>query len=56
MTVLDHFPNLKRGLGLAFGACFLNDFSMNLLTKFSKGEGVLDRTSIFMEELLGKRG
>ena len=30
MTVLNHFPNLKRGLGLAFGACFLNDFSIKM--------------------------
>ena len=27
MVVLGYLPNLKRALGLAFGSCFLHDFS-----------------------------
>ena len=30
MTVLSYLPKLKRGLGLAFGAHFLHDFSMKM--------------------------
>ena len=30
MTVLDYLPKLKRGLGLAFGAHFLYDFSIKI--------------------------
>ena len=28
MAALGHLPKLKRGLGLAFGALFLHDFSI----------------------------
>ena len=31
MAVLGYFTKLKRGLGLAFGAHFLHDFSINTL-------------------------
>ena len=30
MAVLGYLPNLKRGLGLAFGAHFLHDFSIKI--------------------------
>ena len=30
MAVLGYSPNLKRGLGLAFGAHFLYDFSIKI--------------------------
>ena len=30
MAVLGHLPTLKRGLGLAFGAYFLHDFTMKM--------------------------
>ena len=30
MAVLGYLPNLKRGLGLAFGAHFLHGFSMQM--------------------------
>ena len=31
MVVLDYLAKLKRGLGIAFGAHFLHDFSMKML-------------------------
>ena len=31
MTVLGYLPKYKRGLGLAFGGNFANDFSINTL-------------------------
>ena len=38
MAVLSYLTKLKRDLGLAFVACFLHDFSINIflnqLTKF----------------------
>ena len=38
MAVLDYLPQLKRSLGLAFGADFLHDFSIKMFliqwTKF----------------------
>ena len=30
MAVLGHLPNLKRGLGLAFGTHFLHNFSIKI--------------------------
>ena len=30
MTVLGYFPELKRGLGIAFGKHFLHDFSIEM--------------------------
>ena len=30
MAVLDYLPKLKRGLGLAFGGHFLQDFSIKM--------------------------
>ena len=36
MVVLDYLAKLKRGLGLAFGAHFLHDFSIKIfLIQFS---------------------
>ena len=29
-ALLGYLPKLKRGLGLAFGACFLHDFSIKM--------------------------
>ena len=34
MTVLSYLAKLKRGLGLAFGAHFLHDFSIKIWTNF----------------------
>ena len=31
MAVLGYLPNIKEGLGLAFGAHFLHDFSMKMI-------------------------
>ena len=31
MALLGYIPKLKRGLGLAFSAHFVHDFSINLL-------------------------
>ena len=30
MAILNYLPKLKRGLGLAFGAHFLHDFSIKM--------------------------
>ena len=35
MTVLGYSPKLKRGMGLAFGAHFLHDFSIKKHSLFN---------------------
>ena len=55
MAVLGYLPKLKRGLGLAFGAHFLHDFSIKMfLIKFSINGQSFNVTPYFFLKLSNK--
>ena len=55
MAVLGYLPNLKRGLGIAFGAHFLHDFSIKMfLIKSSINEQSFNVISFFLLKISNK--
>ena len=55
MAVLGYSAKLKRGLGLAFGALFLHDFSIKMfLMKFSINGQSFNATPYFFLKISNK--
>ena len=56
MAVLVYLEKLKKGLGLAFGADFLHDFSIKMFLIYSSINGQFQCHNLFLSQDIKQNG